>query len=63
MNRDVNGDIAGKHSVKSRGGSEVPSPTGTPLCSTDTLFNFDISANILRILYPMDTEDSPWGGM
>ena len=32
-------------------------------CSTDTLFNFDISTDIPRILIPMDTEDSPWGGM
>ena len=38
----------------------------TPRCSTDTneaLFNFDISSNIPKILLPMDTEDSPWGGM
>ena len=34
----------------------------TPRCSTDTLFNFDISSNIPKILLPMDAEDSPWGG-
>ncbi len=52
----------------------IPAPTSvgkaedasTPRCSTDTtdtLFNFDISSNIPKILSPMDTEDSPWGGM
>lgn len=25
--------------------------------------SLDISNNIPRILYPMDAEDSPWGGM
>lgn len=38
----------------------------TPRCSTDTtdtLFNLDISSNIPKILFPMDAEDSPWGGM
>ena len=31
--------------------------------TTDTLFNFDISSNIPKIILPMDAEDSPWGGM
>ena len=31
--------------------------------ANETLFNFDISSNIPKILLPMDTEDSPWGGM
>lgn len=30
--------------------------------TTDTLFNLDISSNIPKILFPMDAEDSPWGG-
>lgn len=35
----------------------------TPRCSTDTLFNFDISSDIANLPLPMDAEDSPWGGM
>ena len=31
--------------------------------STDSNKSLDISNNIPRILYPMDAEDSPWGGM
>ena len=30
--------------------------------STDSNKSLDISNNIPRILYPMDAEDSPWGG-
>ena len=30
--------------------------------TTDTLFNFDISSNIPQKKFPMDAEDSPWGG-
>lgn len=61
-----------KENVK--GNAEIPAQpsvgkaedTPTPRCSTDTtdtLFDFDISSNIPKILFPMDTEDSPWGGM
>lgn len=34
-----------------------------PRCSTDTLYNFDISSNLPRSILLMDAEDSPWGGM
>lgn len=30
--------------------------------STDSNKSLDISNNIPRIFYPMDAEDSPWGG-
>lgn len=46
---------------KARQTEEVPTPT--PPDTNDTLFSFDISSNIPIILYPMDAEDSPWGGM
>lgn len=32
-------------------------------CSTDTIRSLDISNNIPRIVFSMDAEDSPWGGM
>ncbi len=63
MNRDV------KENVQVKGDEGIPARVGkaedvpTPRCSTDTLFNFDISSNIPKILLPMDAEDSPWGGM
>lgn len=56
-------NIKGDAGTSSAGKAEDVS---TPRCSTDTtdtLFNFDISSNIPKILDPMDAEDSPWGGM
>ena len=52
----TNGEIPARPHVGEA--QDVP----TPRCSTDTLFNFDISSDIPRILVPMDAEDSPWGG-
>ena len=65
MDRDV------KENVQLKGDGEVPAQPHlgkaedalTPRCSTDTLFNFDISSDIPKFLFPMDAEDSPWGGM
>lgn len=34
-----------------------------PRASIETLCSLDISENIPRIVFPMDAEDSPWGGM
>ena len=63
MNRDVkeNLQVKGDEAIPARVGKAEDVPT--PRCSTDTLFNFDISSNIPKILLPMDAEDSPWGGM
>lgn len=44
------------------GAEDAPTPRSST-DTTDTLFNFDISSNIPKLLYPMDAEDSPWGGM
>ena len=33
-----------------------------PRGSTETIRSLDISHNIPRIIFPMDAEDSPWGG-
>jgi len=33
-----------------------------PRASIETLCSLDISDNIPKIVFPMDTEDSPWGG-
>ena len=60
-----------KENTQVKGDGEIPArphigkaqDIPTPRCSTDTLFNFDISSDIPRILVPMDAEDSPWGGM
>ncbi len=68
MDREVSKENMGEnagiiHAQPSVGKAEDAS---TPRCSTDTtdtLYNFDISSNIPKILFPMDTEDSPWGGM
>ena len=43
-------------------GLELPTADNIPRSSTDTLRSLDISLNIPRIILPMDTEDSPWGG-
>ena len=50
--------------------SHTLAPTGgdatadnRPRCSTETLRSLDISLNIPRIVFPMDAEDSPWGGI
>ena len=60
-----------KENTQVKGDGEIPArphigkaqDVPTTRCSTDTLFNFDISSDIPRILVPMDAEDSPWGGM
>ena len=60
-----------KENAQLKGDGEMPAQpqTGkaedalTPRCSTDTLFNFDISSDIPKFLLAMDAEDSPWGGM
>lgn len=60
-----------KENVQVRGDKEIPAQpqvgkaedAPTPRCSTDTLFNLDISFDIPRLPLPMDAEDSPWGGM
>ena len=61
MDRDV------KENVPVKGDEGIPAGVAedaiTPRCSTDTLFDLDISSNIPKILLPMDAEDSPWGGM
>ena len=33
-----------------------------PRASIDTVCSLDISDNIPNIVFPMDAEDSPWGG-
>jgi len=47
-----------------------PASAGNPLsepaeprASIETLCSLDISQNIPRIIFPMDAEDSPWGGL
>ena len=61
MDRDV------KENLRAKVDEGIPAGVAedaiTPRCSTDTLFDLDISSNIPKVLLPMDTEDSPWGGM
>ena len=63
MDRNIKENIE----VKIDGVSPQP-PVGkaedapTIRCSTDTLFYFNISSDIAKVLVPMDAEDSPWGG-
>ena len=41
---------------------ELAAEPAEPRSSIETLCSLDISDNIPQIVFPMDAEDSPWGG-